>query len=263
MLASASNAIVAGLQRQGRTQGADPGPGQRGGRPELHRHLRGDQRSARRPWRACWRPRSARPSSAGPRSARSSTSPSWGRSAGSYVAEGKVVRAARARYAAARRVRRGHGDVASSGSRTMSARCSAGQECGIGGQRQRGAARATCSRSSRRRKSRARSDGSATETPGCRWRACALGTVELHLPDVESLKGKRQVLKSLKEKVRGPLRGVGGRGRPPGRLAAGHAGRGLRLGRCAPRQRRSSPRPWTSSRTHVDGRVLDTSLEIL
>ena len=30
----------------------------------------------------------------------------------------------------------------------------------------------------------------------------ALGTVELHLPDVESLKGKRHVLKGLKEKVR-------------------------------------------------------------
>jgi len=30
----------------------------------------------------------------------------------------------------------------------------------------------------------------------------ALGTVELHLPDVLSLKGKRHVLKGLKEKVR-------------------------------------------------------------
>jgi uncharacterized protein YlxP (DUF503 family) len=30
----------------------------------------------------------------------------------------------------------------------------------------------------------------------------ALGMVELHLPDVESLKGKRHVLKGLKEKVR-------------------------------------------------------------
>jgi uncharacterized protein YlxP (DUF503 family) len=30
----------------------------------------------------------------------------------------------------------------------------------------------------------------------------ALGTVELHLPDVDSLKGKRHVLKGLKEKVR-------------------------------------------------------------
>lgn len=30
----------------------------------------------------------------------------------------------------------------------------------------------------------------------------ALGTVELHLPDVGSLKGKRHILKSLKEKVR-------------------------------------------------------------
>ena len=30
----------------------------------------------------------------------------------------------------------------------------------------------------------------------------ALGTVELHLPDVGSLKGKRHVLKGLKEKVR-------------------------------------------------------------
>jgi hypothetical protein len=30
----------------------------------------------------------------------------------------------------------------------------------------------------------------------------ALGTVELHLPEVGSLKGKRHVLKGLKEKVR-------------------------------------------------------------
>lgn len=30
----------------------------------------------------------------------------------------------------------------------------------------------------------------------------ALGTIELHLPDVDSLKGKRHVLKGLKEKVR-------------------------------------------------------------
>ena len=30
----------------------------------------------------------------------------------------------------------------------------------------------------------------------------ALGMVELHLPDVESLKGKRHVLKGLKERVR-------------------------------------------------------------
>jgi uncharacterized protein YlxP (DUF503 family) len=30
----------------------------------------------------------------------------------------------------------------------------------------------------------------------------ALGTVELHLPDVASLKGKRHVLKGLKERVR-------------------------------------------------------------
>ncbi|MBI3027950.1 MAG: DUF503 domain-containing protein [Candidatus Rokubacteria bacterium] len=30
----------------------------------------------------------------------------------------------------------------------------------------------------------------------------AVGTVELHLPDVDSLKGKRHILKGLKEKVR-------------------------------------------------------------
>jgi uncharacterized protein YlxP (DUF503 family) len=30
----------------------------------------------------------------------------------------------------------------------------------------------------------------------------ALGTVDVHLPDVDSLKGKRQILKSLKDKVR-------------------------------------------------------------
>jgi uncharacterized protein len=30
----------------------------------------------------------------------------------------------------------------------------------------------------------------------------ALGTVELHLPDVDSLKGKRHVLRGLKERVR-------------------------------------------------------------
>ena len=30
----------------------------------------------------------------------------------------------------------------------------------------------------------------------------ALGTVDMHLPDVGSLKGKRQILKSLKDRVR-------------------------------------------------------------
>ena len=30
----------------------------------------------------------------------------------------------------------------------------------------------------------------------------AVGTVELHLPDVDSLKGKRHILKGLKERVR-------------------------------------------------------------
>jgi uncharacterized protein YlxP (DUF503 family) len=30
----------------------------------------------------------------------------------------------------------------------------------------------------------------------------AIGTVELHLPDVDSLKGKRHVLKGLKERLR-------------------------------------------------------------
>jgi uncharacterized protein YlxP (DUF503 family) len=35
--------------------------------------------------------------------------------------------------------------------------------------------------------------------PGAR---VAIGTVELHLPDVGSLKGKRHVLKGLKEKLR-------------------------------------------------------------
>lgn len=30
----------------------------------------------------------------------------------------------------------------------------------------------------------------------------AVGTIELHLPDVDSLKGKRHVLKGLKERVR-------------------------------------------------------------
>jgi uncharacterized protein len=30
----------------------------------------------------------------------------------------------------------------------------------------------------------------------------AVGTIELHLPDVDSLKGKRRVLKGLKERVR-------------------------------------------------------------
>ncbi|HEY7648631.1 MAG TPA: DUF503 domain-containing protein [Methylomirabilota bacterium] len=30
----------------------------------------------------------------------------------------------------------------------------------------------------------------------------AVGTIELHLPDVDSLKGKRHILKGLKERVR-------------------------------------------------------------
>ena len=44
MLASASNAIVHRLQREGRAQGGRPGPGQRRRHPQLQRHLRGDQR---------------------------------------------------------------------------------------------------------------------------------------------------------------------------------------------------------------------------
>ncbi|MGH7319384.1 MAG: DUF503 domain-containing protein [Candidatus Rokuibacteriota bacterium] len=31
----------------------------------------------------------------------------------------------------------------------------------------------------------------------------ALGTVDIHLPGVDSLKGKRQIIKSLKDKLRG------------------------------------------------------------
>src|SRR5207248_11793221 len=58
----------------------------------------------------------------------------------------------------------------------------------------------TCWRSSRPRKSRERC--SAPDGGGVSAARVAIGTVELHFPDVLSLKGKRHVLKGLKEKVR-------------------------------------------------------------
>ena len=74
MLASASNAIVLGFNVKADAKAAEPGPVQRGGRAELQRHLRRDQRRAGGACRACSRPRSARRFSAAPRCARSSPS---------------------------------------------------------------------------------------------------------------------------------------------------------------------------------------------
>ncbi len=48
MLASASNAIVLGFNVKAEPKAASPGPGQRRGPAQLQRHLRGDQRRARR-----------------------------------------------------------------------------------------------------------------------------------------------------------------------------------------------------------------------
>src|SRR5262249_9147094 len=64
-----------------------------------------------------------------------------------------------------------------------------------------GSSPGTSSRSTRARKWRVRSRGSTPEGAVSAARV-ALGLVELHLPDVGSLKGKRHVLKGLKEKVR-------------------------------------------------------------
>src|SRR5499433_4480419 len=64
-----------------------------------------------------------------------------------------------------------------------------------------GSSPGTSSRSTRARKWRVRSRGSTPEGAVSAARV-ALGLVELHLPDVGSLKGKRHVLKGLKDRLR-------------------------------------------------------------
>src|ERR1044072_6621703 len=64
-----------------------------------------------------------------------------------------------------------------------------------------GSSRATSSRSSIPRKWRGRSERPAFDDAGSLARV-AVGLVELHLPDVSSLKGKRHVLEGIKERVR-------------------------------------------------------------
>ena len=98
-------------------------------------------------------------------------------------------------------------------------------------------ARTTSSRRSPPRRSRARSSAARPARPTCRQRGSRWGWSSCTCPTSDSLKGKRHVLKGLKEKVRAPLRDLGGRGRPPGRLAARHARARLRLRRRPPRQR--------------------------
>ena len=90
----------------------------------------------------------------------------------------------------------------------------------------------------------------------------ALGTVDLHLPDVDSLKGKRQILKSLKDKVRGRFE-----------VAVAEVDhqdvwqRATLAVACVSHDARHANAVVSKAmdfiEAQVDGRVLDTSLEIL
>jgi len=110
------------------------------------------------------------------------------------VIEGKIIRTARVR------IKRGDTVL---GENTLSSlkrfkddvrEVLQGLECGIGVEGIRASSPATSSKPSRRKRSRGPFSMSAARV--------AVGTVELHLPDVGSLKGKRHVLKGLKDKLR-------------------------------------------------------------
>jgi uncharacterized protein YlxP (DUF503 family) len=90
----------------------------------------------------------------------------------------------------------------------------------------------------------------------------ALGTVELHLPGVDSLKGKRQVLRSLKDKLRNRFEvavaevdhhDIWQRAT----LAVAYVSNDARHADSV------VAKAMDFIETHVDGEVLDTSLEIL
>ena len=90
----------------------------------------------------------------------------------------------------------------------------------------------------------------------------ALGMVELHLPDVDSLKGKRHALKGLKEKVRARFecsvaevdhQDVWQRATLAVAYVSGNARHANEV----------VSKAMDFIEEHVDGRVIDTSVEIL
>ena len=90
----------------------------------------------------------------------------------------------------------------------------------------------------------------------------ALGTVDMHLPSVDSLKGKRQILKSLKDKLRNRFE-----------VAVAEVDhhdvwqRATLAVACVSHDARHANAVINKAmdfiEAQVDGRVLDTSLEIL
>ena len=90
----------------------------------------------------------------------------------------------------------------------------------------------------------------------------ALGIVDMHLPDVDSLKGKRQILKSLKDKLRSRFE-----------VAVAEVDhqdvwqRATLAVACVSNDARHANAVVSKAmdfiEAQVDGRVLDTSLEIL
>ncbi len=90
----------------------------------------------------------------------------------------------------------------------------------------------------------------------------ALGTVDIHLPGVDSLKGKRQIIKSLKDKLRGRFE-----------VAVAEVDhhdvwqRATLAVACVSHDARHANAVVSKAmdfiETQVDGRVLDTSVEIL
>ena len=90
----------------------------------------------------------------------------------------------------------------------------------------------------------------------------ALGTVDLHLPDVDSLKGKRQILRSLKDRLRDRFQ-----------VAVAEVDhqdvwqRATLALACVSHDARHANAVVSKAmdfiEDHVEGRVLDTSVEIL
>jgi uncharacterized protein YlxP (DUF503 family) len=90
----------------------------------------------------------------------------------------------------------------------------------------------------------------------------ALGTVDIHLPGVDSLKGKRQIIKSLKDKLRGRFE-----------VAVAEVDhhdvwqRATLAVACVSHDARHANAVVSKAmdfiEAHVDGRVLETSVEIL
>jgi uncharacterized protein YlxP (DUF503 family) len=90
----------------------------------------------------------------------------------------------------------------------------------------------------------------------------ALGTVELHLPGVDSLKGKRQVLRSLKDRLRNQFEVAVAEvdhldSWQRATLAVAYVSNDVRHADSV------VAKAIDFIETHVDGEILDTSLEIL